>query len=138
MNKGKIEQHGTPEEVYRTPANAFVYDFLGGANKLNCTIEDGVVHFEGYDVARPDLAGVEGRATAYARSEDLALLAPDQPGIAATVGEVFRAGPAPRVELRLRDGTFIEASFRDAPPVPLDHGAAVSIQPQAFRVFPDT
>ena len=137
MNKGRIEQHGTPEEVYRTPANAFVYDFLGGANKLICSIDNGVVHFEKYNVARPDLAGIEGRATAYARSEDIAIVAAGQPGIPATVGEVFKAGPAPRVELRLEDGSFVEATLRDAPTVSLEHGTAVAIQPKAFRVFPD-
>jgi sulfate transport system ATP-binding protein len=137
MNKGKIEQIGTPEEVYRTPANAFVYDFLGGANKLVCTIDNGIVHFDNYNVARPDLAGVEGRATAYSRSEDITIMSPDQPGIPATVGEVFRGGPLPRVELRLSDGSYVEATFHEAPATSIEHGAAVSLQPTAFRVFPE-
>jgi len=34
MNKGVIEQVGTPAEVYRNPASEFVYDFLGDANRL--------------------------------------------------------------------------------------------------------
>jgi sulfate transport system ATP-binding protein len=34
MNAGKIEQTGTPEEVYHTPANGFVYDFLGNYNEF--------------------------------------------------------------------------------------------------------
>ncbi len=34
MNKGVIEQIGTPAEVYRNPASEFVYDFLGDANRL--------------------------------------------------------------------------------------------------------
>jgi sulfate/thiosulfate transport system ATP-binding protein len=138
MNKGKIEQVGTPEEVYRSPANAFVYDFLGGANKLHCNIEDGVAYFENYSVPRPDLAGVNGRATAYARSDDLALAPPDQPGIPATIGEVFRAGPAPRVELRLSDESFVDAALKEPLLIALEYGAKVSIQPQAFRVFAET
>ncbi|RDU65499.1 sulfate/molybdate ABC transporter ATP-binding protein [Helicobacter sp. MIT 14-3879] len=32
MNKGKIEQVGTPEEVYEHPVNPFVYSFLGNVN----------------------------------------------------------------------------------------------------------
>lgn len=32
MNAGKIEQVGTPTEVYERPANSFVYDFLGSVN----------------------------------------------------------------------------------------------------------
>lgn len=34
MNQGKIEQIGTPEEVYQKPANAFVYSFLGRVNEF--------------------------------------------------------------------------------------------------------
>ncbi len=34
MNQGKIEQIGTPEEVYHQPTNGFVYDFLGNYNEF--------------------------------------------------------------------------------------------------------
>jgi sulfate transport system ATP-binding protein len=138
MNKGKIEQAGTPQEVYRSPANAFVYDFLGGANKLDCVIDNGLVKFDGYEVARPDLAGVSGKATAYARSEDIQIVSTNLRGIAATIGEVFLAGPAPRVELKLANGAFVEAIVRDTPGAPLEYGTQVALQPTAFRVFPET
>lgn len=39
MNKGKIEQIGTPEEVYRCPTTRFVADFIGRANFLPITLE---------------------------------------------------------------------------------------------------
>ena len=32
MNKGRIEQQGTPQEVWEHPASPFVYDFLGDVN----------------------------------------------------------------------------------------------------------
>src|SRR5690606_41826140 len=32
MNKGRVEQDGSPEEVYDNPANPFVYEFLGNVN----------------------------------------------------------------------------------------------------------
>ncbi|WP_245426533.1 ABC transporter ATP-binding protein [Mesorhizobium sp. YM1C-6-2] len=38
MNAGAVEQIGTPEEVYETPATAFVADFLGKANMLAGTV----------------------------------------------------------------------------------------------------
>ncbi|MBK0325955.1 ABC transporter ATP-binding protein [Rhodobacteraceae bacterium F11138] len=34
MNKGRIEQQGTPAQIYRQPANAYVADFIGGANRI--------------------------------------------------------------------------------------------------------
>ncbi len=41
MNKGKIEQVGTPEDVYHNPANVFVLNFLGNVNLFHARIEDG-------------------------------------------------------------------------------------------------
>ncbi len=41
MNEGRIEQAGTPDEVYHKPANAFVYNFLGNVNLFHCRLEGG-------------------------------------------------------------------------------------------------
>ncbi len=41
MNQGKIEQTGTPAEVFEHPANAFVMDFLGNVNIFPVTVRDG-------------------------------------------------------------------------------------------------
>lgn len=52
MNKGTIEQCGTPDEIYRCPATVFVADFIGSANFLDpasATVVD--------DVARVDILG---------------------------------------------------------------------------------
>lgn len=39
MNGGKVQQIGTPEDIYNEPKNAFVADFIGDSN-----IVDGVMH----------------------------------------------------------------------------------------------
>jgi sulfate/thiosulfate transport system ATP-binding protein len=41
MNNGRIEQVGSPEEVYNHPATAFVYNFLGNVNLFHGRIDDG-------------------------------------------------------------------------------------------------
>jgi sulfate/thiosulfate transport system ATP-binding protein len=41
MNKGQIEQDGTPAEVFEHPANAFVMDFLGNVNIFPVSLQDG-------------------------------------------------------------------------------------------------
>lgn len=38
MNSGRFEQVGTPEEIYRNPANSFVADFIGASNFLDGTV----------------------------------------------------------------------------------------------------
>jgi len=42
MNEGRIEQVGSPNQIYEKPKTPFVYDFLGEANKFDCEVEDGV------------------------------------------------------------------------------------------------
>jgi iron(III) transport system ATP-binding protein len=39
MNQGRIEQVGTPQQIYRTPASAFVADFVGKVNRLQAVAE---------------------------------------------------------------------------------------------------
>ena len=41
MSNGKIEQVGTPDEVYDNPATPFVYEFLGHVNRMPCTVARG-------------------------------------------------------------------------------------------------
>jgi len=42
MNKGQVEQIGTPQEVFEQPANAFVMDFLGNVNVFHGRVENGI------------------------------------------------------------------------------------------------
>ncbi len=44
MNAGRIEQQGTPRELYQTPATHFVADFIGSANIVSGHYADGLVH----------------------------------------------------------------------------------------------
>lgn len=48
MHQGRVEQVGTPEEVYRRPRTRFVADFIGEANLLPATYRDGAVQVADY------------------------------------------------------------------------------------------
>ena len=49
MNEGKIQQIGTPTDIYNEPQNAFVADFIGESNILNGTmVKDKLVEFVGH------------------------------------------------------------------------------------------
>src|SRR5205085_11665000 len=41
MSSGRIEQVGTPTEIYEDPQTPFVYDFLGRTNAFDCVVENG-------------------------------------------------------------------------------------------------
>ncbi len=58
FNKGKVEQVGTPDEVYNTPANPFVYGFLGHVNIFHGRMEGGRAQLaDGSDIARAQGTG---------------------------------------------------------------------------------
>ena len=53
MRAGKVEQAGTPQEVFEHPANAFVMDFLGNVNVFHGRVQDGVATLGGLEVQWP-------------------------------------------------------------------------------------
>ena len=90
MSAGRVEQVGTPEDIYERPERVFVADFIGAANLIRGEVRDGrFVAAEGGGVAAGDEEG--GAATLLVRPEDL-LLARDGEGTAGTIAEHFYAG----------------------------------------------
>ncbi len=72
MNDGRIEQIGTPEEVYNTPANPFVYSFLGSANLLHGRVHRGRARLGSIDLEAPEHAEADDvAAVGYVRPHDL-------------------------------------------------------------------
>jgi ABC-type sulfate/molybdate transport systems ATPase subunit len=139
MNHGRIEQVGTPEEVYHRPGTAFVYEFLGGANRVPCAVQDGIVMVAGTAVTTPAARQlIDGAGIAYVRPEEISLGAAETPGVPAIVLQVFRASALPRVEVQLLDAPIsldvaLPPEVADAM---LQKGQRVSLRFQKFDVLP--
>src|SRR5580692_806344 len=72
LRAGRIEQQGSPHEVFERPANAFVMDFLGNVNVFHGRVQDGKMLLAGLEMAYPDCPRGESRAaTAYVRPHEL-------------------------------------------------------------------
>lgn len=107
MNKGQIEQVGSPDEIYDHPANPFVYDFLGRVNLFHGRVHNGRVQIGEVDLAvGQHLDTINEPAIAYVRPHDIELnRKPSEKGdIEARVEEVFAIGPLVRLELIRKDG----------------------------------
>ena len=90
MNAGKVEQVGSPQEVWDHPASPFVYGFLGDVNLFHGRAHEGEVHLEGISIA---LARTRRRA----ERQGLRLRAPARPGRATLfAGEGLDAAGRPR------------------------------------------
>ena len=78
MNHGVIEQVGTPLEIYREPASAFVADFVGKVNVLSGEVAAGQLQLGALRLPLP-IVVPDGPAKVYLRPEDI-LARPLQPG----------------------------------------------------------
>jgi sulfate transport system ATP-binding protein len=107
MNGGKICQEGTPIEIYRTPANAFVHEFLGESNILPAMVRDGVVHAEAGFVIGAATAP-DGKVTAYIRPHHV--LPQANPNGAWRILRIAATGAQARVSLGM-EGLTIEAAM---------------------------
>jgi len=71
VNRGRIEQIGTPTEIYEAPRTRFVFDFLGRTNAFSCTIENGHVRLGDRVLAVEGMP--DGPADAFVRPHDIVL-----------------------------------------------------------------
>ncbi|HEX8726545.1 MAG TPA: ABC transporter ATP-binding protein [Gemmatimonadaceae bacterium] len=110
MNAGRVEQIGTPREIYDAPATVFVAGFIGMANLIPDASGTTVVRPERVRVAR---APVDG-----ARS------------VPVTVTAAIFQGPVLRYTLRAADGTEIVAHVR-----PEDAPAGLEAGSEAFAIW---
>ncbi|MDE3080573.1 MAG: ABC transporter ATP-binding protein [Paracoccaceae bacterium] len=98
MNRGLVQQIGTPTEIYDRPANTFVAGFIGNPamNLMEGRIEGGA--FVGERVRIPGINGPEGPVTLGFRAEDASIAA--EGAIAAPVYSLELLGDATMVTLR--------------------------------------
>jgi sulfate transport system ATP-binding protein len=141
MNRGHIEQIGTPNEVYEHPATPFVYGFLGTVNLFHGRAHDGQLHVGDVALDVPEHRDAANTpAIAFARPHEIQVErdAPGQPGIRVTLNRALVVGPTARLELEREDGGgLIEAEipsevFRA---LGLREGELLLARPRRMQVF---
>jgi spermidine/putrescine transport system ATP-binding protein len=145
MNEGRVEQIGSPEEIYHSPASVFVANFIGIANLLPATVA-GVMN--GRVVATIGDTRVESlapawqirpgdRATLMIRPERLRLTE-SGPGVPVSLQAAVFQGPVIRCVLRTATGNDVIAHVRaDQPHIVLQpgRGYVVSWEADAARLL---
>lgn len=125
MNKGKIEQAGTPDQVYEHPANPFVLNFLGNVNLFH---------------GRLNQQTGDEKSVSYVRSHDIEIerSPQDSTALKAEIKHIQKLGPSVRITLVI-DGNseFVEAELtRDVfQNLGLQQGEQVYVRPRQVRVF---
>jgi sulfate transport system ATP-binding protein len=138
LDKGRIEQTGTPQDVYEQPASAFVQQFIGESISLPVAIEAGTVRFDGRDLGLDPQGTPTGKATLFVRPYEVTILpAAGGNSINGTVRRVHGLGPARRVEIALHAGEREHLVEVDAPRrLDIAIGQSVTLQPREYRIFP--
>ncbi|RQO55540.1 sulfate ABC transporter ATP-binding protein [Paucibacter sp. KBW04] len=138
MDHGRVEQVGTPQEVYERPATPFVYGFLGAVNRFEGQAAGGAVHIGEHQLSHGDSLIQTGHVQAYARPHELKILtAADAIGLPATVDRVLSFGAAARVELLGPNGQHLEAelSREQALALNLQGGQKVRLNASRLSLF---
>ena len=143
LNRGRIEQAGTPEEIYHHPATPFVYNFLGNVNLFHGRVRDGKVYIRDTHIAvNPGhhLAGADGQsATVYIRPHllDIHLTPNGGSSFPATIRHINSAGPTVKVELTSQwgDQVQVEIDHERFRALRLERAAQVYLSPRENKVF---
>jgi sulfate transport system ATP-binding protein len=134
MSQGKIEQVGTPDEVYDRPNAPFVFSFIGESSALPVTFENHELWVGGRAIGLPAPHDTPGDGTLYFRPHDVELVE-DGAALAGVVAASRRVGGTRRVELEI--GGNAERVEID---LPFDHPAGertrIAFRPRRWKVFP--
>ncbi|MDX6767250.1 MAG: sulfate ABC transporter ATP-binding protein [Candidatus Methylacidiphilales bacterium] len=141
MSNGRIEQTGTPEEVYEAPANPFVFNFLGSVNTFTSRVHEGRAHIGTleFDTQNRDLS--EPHAVAFVRPHELQIhrTKPIDSYFEAELIHIQPVGSTVRLELARRDNRdFLEVEItRDLHrSLALKTGETVYVTAQRMHIFP--
>lgn len=141
MHQGNIEQIGTPDEVYESPATPFVYRFLGDVNVFHGRVsEEQAVQerSEGLSVGLSDTVGEQ--EVTFVRPHDLGLnrSRTNSDQIEATVQYVLMAGSRVRLELIIQGSAQtieVELTKERYRELDLREGELVFVHPKHRQVF---
>jgi sulfate transport system ATP-binding protein len=139
LNRGRIEQVGSTDELYEHPASPFVFDFLGDANVLPAEVRGRSVWLPGADAPIAiDSIHPSGAVDVYVRPGDLRLADSGHAGVDALVTSVHRTGPIVRAAAetiagRVRLAIELPHLHHDVPH--FRAGATLRLRLMQFRVY---
>lgn len=134
MSQGRIEQVGTPDDVYDSPNSPFVFGFIGESSRLPVEVDTGELWVGGRALGIPSGGAEKGAARLYFRPHDVELVN-EGAALAGVVVASRRVGGTRRVELEIggqKDLVEID--------LPFDHPAGlksrIAFRPKRWRLFP--
>ncbi|MDB9453863.1 sulfate/molybdate ABC transporter ATP-binding protein [Dolichospermum circinale] len=128
MNKGKVEQVGTPAQIYDHPASAFVMSFIGPVNVLPSSAK--IFQSSGFESTHPET---------FLRPQDIIIeTVANGTTVPATVSRIIHLGWEIQVELTLDDGQMMTAHLTRErfDELKLEPQEKVYVKPKDAKSFP--
>lgn len=147
MNKGHVEQIGSPREIYEQPATSFAFGFIGTVNEFKGQVEGAHLRIGDDVIPHGGQALREGgEVVAFARPQDLVIVPSSNEsgrGVQATVNRILDTGPLARIELlrKYTNGTGhaeyyeVELSHKDVAELGLRNGQPVRVLASRLKLF---
>ena len=140
MNNGRIEQVGSPEDIYQRPTTPFVCEFIGKVNRLPVTREGNRFAAGDWGLHGHPWGTRHDKAAVYVRPEHLALDVPaSQPGWNARLRHIYLAGSVAHLELyvpMLDQNLEADVASDDLARLGLSQGSELRVAPRSAVVFP--
>jgi putative spermidine/putrescine transport system ATP-binding protein len=134
MRKGAIAQCGSPREIYFTPANRFVAEFVGAANIVEAAMEDGHLLLPG---GRLPAQGPDNRASvAMVRPEAISVIDADAAPLTGVVDSIRFAGDRLRIMVRDAAPKLLALDAPNTLKVGVGDRIGLSIAPESIRLLP--
>jgi sulfate/thiosulfate transport system ATP-binding protein len=113
MNEGRIEQVGTPDEVYSTPATPFVYQFIGDVNLFHGRLDRGQLQLGPVALPVTAAVGSSHEATVGVRPHQLTIHAPEASGVGfpARIVHINAAGAMVKLQLKAPWGDLVRVEM---------------------------
>ncbi len=133
MNKGKIEQVGTPEDVYHRPASTFVINFLGNVNLFHGRVENGKLLLGTKNQQKEKL----GQLYIRPHQLDISRKAQDDSAIKTIIRYINPAGSVVKIDLLAESGQTIaaELSQGEYAQLKLNKGEYVFVRPKNVTYY---
>jgi sulfate transport system ATP-binding protein len=141
MQGGRVEQVGTPQEVFEKPANRFVIDFLGNVNVFHGRVENGRAQWQEFQFDLPGENHEEGAPVAvYVRPHELEIDRSSNgvPSLRGRVERINAAGPVAKVYVSAVEFGIdlnVELPSERYAELGLVRGDTVYVSPRRARVF---
>ncbi|MBN9015919.1 MAG: sulfate/molybdate ABC transporter ATP-binding protein [Rhizobiales bacterium] len=135
MSKGRIEQVGSADDIYDSPASPFVFGFIGESSLLPVTVADGAAVLDGVPTGLSAPGATAGPATLGFRPHDVVLVEDDGPALRGRIIAERRHGARRRLELEVgREHHRAEIDVEVDAPRP--EGGRIAFRPERWRIFP--